>query len=377
MGADGLDGLWVRASEEHRARPPLAGRVIVTLARMVDERPVPVLRTVVDAAVVGTGRPVHLPFQQIRASRGQRYRVTLAHAGSDDRGVLRLQARRSDAHPGARFFVNGVEQWGDLLFETSAGRATLPYWKHEVLAPWPSWVQSWWTVGGVLLLVNLLLARACAIAVSRRVRVSDDRGPVARHRGTVAYRTALLGVAAIVSVGLGVLLQPAAPHRIIRLTDHMADAHIETTASSLHDGIAVQPVVMLGRAYVSIVALPTSRLVWTLDVPKGALLLGHAAMRPDVWLEPSDGANLTVSVVTAGGTKVEVARYTLVPYLLAEHRALHPLRVSLDPWAGQTVALVFETDPERWGNAVHDVPLWVVPRIEWPRGAAWGEARIR
>jgi hypothetical protein len=53
------------------------------------------------------------------------------------------------------------------------------------------------------------------------------------------------------------------------------------------------------------------------------------------------------------------------------------MRVSLDPWAGRTVTLAFETDPERWGNAVNDVPLWLEPRIEWPRGPAWGEARIR
>ncbi len=376
MGADGLDGLWVRAASEHRGRPPLRGQVIVTLARVIDGQPIPVLRSDVEAARLGTGRPVHLPFRQIRASRGQRFRVTLAHTGSDDRGVLYLQARRSDAHPDARFFVDGVEQWGDLLFETSAGRATLPYWKHEVLAPWPSWMQSWATVGAVLLLVNLLLARACAVAARRGVAAHDAVRPSTDDRSGVARRTAFLAVGALVAVGLATLLRPIPSHRVIRLTHHMADARLETTWPSLHAGLAVQPVVVFARLHESIVALPTSRMSWTLDVPKGALLLGHVAMRPDVWHVPSDGANLTVSVVPDGGDEVEVARYTLVPYLVEEHRALHPLRVSLDPWAGQTVTLVFETDPERWGNAVNDVPLWVDPRIEWPRGAAWGEARI-
>ena len=145
----------------------------------------------------------------------------------------------------------------------------------------------------------------------------------------------------------------------------------------MHEGIAIEPVAILGRVYVSVVALPTSRLEWTLDVPKGALLLGDVAMRPDVWLAEGDGANLIVSVAPEDGEAVEVARYTLFPYVVGSHRALHQLRVSLEPWAGQTVRLVFETDPERWGNAVNDVPLWVDPRIEWPRGAAWGDARIR
>lgn len=377
MGADGFDGLWVRASPEHREGSPLSGQVVVSLARLEGDRPVPLLRTVVDAAAIGTGRPVHLPFQQMRASRGTRYRVTLAHTASDDRGVLHLLARRSDAHPNGRFFVDGVEQWGDLLFETSSARATLPYWKHEVLAPWPAWVQSWWAVGGALLLVNILLARACAVAAWVGAREDSEPSHNRAHGAGAPRRAALFAVTAIATCGVAALLRPPAPHRIIRLTEHLSDARIETTRPSVHEGFTVEPVAIFGRVHVSVVALPTSRLEWSLDVPKGALLLGDVAMRPDVWFKESDGSNLIVSVVPEDGEAVEVARYTLVPYMMDSHRGLHQLRVSLDPWAGQTVRLVFETDPERWGNAVHDVPLWVNLRIEWPRGAAWGDARIR
>lgn len=377
MGADGFDGVWVRAAPSHAGGRPLAGQVLITLAHVVDGRPSPVERQVMDAAALGTGRPVHLRFAPIRSSRGERFRLALTHAASDDAGVLHVLARRSDAHPHARFLVDGREQWGDLLFETSARRATLPYWKHEVLGAWPAWMQSWWTIALVILGFNLLLVRACAMAVTPMTAEDAGSNLTDGQGSSAARRLAMLAASLVVAIGLVVVVLPAEPLRVIRLTQHMSDAEIRVSGDSLHDSVAVQPEVILARAYPSIVALPTSRLAWAVDVPKGALLVGHAAMRPEVWTKEGDGANLVVSIVDASGTRTEVARYTLVPFIVDSHRNLHPLRVSLDPWAGQTVTLVLETDPERWGNAVNDVPLWVDPRIEWPRGAAWGEARIR
>lgn len=372
MGADGLDGLWVRPGPPAGA---VTGQVVLTLAELGRDGAVTVLRQVFDARVLDTPRPVRLAFPEIRASRGRLFRFTLMHAGHGGDTALRLRARRADALPGARFVVDGEERWGDLQFETSTRRATLPYWKHEVLGAWPAWVQSWWTVVGVLALFNVLLAAACA-AAARAGAASTQ--VVATHPvpGGAPRRAAVLATLAVVAGGLGVAMVPRPSHRVIRLIDHMADARIATTTPLLHEGVEVQRVGIAGRAYQVIVALPTSRLAWTVDVPKGALLLGDAAMRPDVWPKESDGANLTVSVETVESRTV-VARFTLVPYIDGNHRQRHPMRVSLDPWAGQTVTLVFETDPERWGNAVNDVPIWVDPRIEWPRGPAWGEARIR
>lgn len=372
MGADGLDGLWVRPVPIERA---LTGQVVLTLAELGRAGAAPVLRQVFDARVLDTSRPVRLAFPEIRASRGRLFRFTLMHAGRGGDTAVRLRARRTDALPGARFVVDGVERWGDLQFETSARRATLPYWKHEILAAWPAWAQSWWTVVGVLALYNVVLATACAVAARAGAAPTRVEAPYTVSRGA-PRRAAWLATFGVAVSGLAVVMMPTPSHRVIRLIDHLTDARIETTAPGLHDGVEVQAVGILGRAYEAIVALPTSRLAWTVDVPKGALLLGDAAMRPDVWTREGDGANLTVTVDTPE-TRTVVARFTLVPYIDWNHRQRHPLRVSLDPWAGQTVSLVFETDPERWGNAVNDVPLWVDPRIEWPRGAAWGVARVR
>lgn len=376
MAADGFDGLWVRAAPRQRRDAAATGEVVVTLAHVSGGVTGPLLwRQVVDAASIDTGRPVHLSFPQIRASRGVTYRVGLRHVVNSGDNPLRLLARRTDEHRNARFDVDGTEQWGDLMFEASSRRATLPYWKHEVLRPWPTWMQSWWTIGSVLLLFNLLLARACHAAVAPRPPGAPFVTSSAAAPG-MAGRAALLTIGLVVTAGLAVALWPVPTVRVIQLEQHLPDAVIETTWPSMHAAVEAQPVAINGVALDAIVALPTTRMAWTLDVPGGALLLGGAAMRQDVWDKESDGANLKVTVVDRNGTPHEVAKYTLVPYLVEEHRKVHPLRVSLDPWAGQTITVVFESDPERWGNAVNDVPLWVDPRIEWPRGTAWGETRV-
>jgi hypothetical protein len=373
MGADGLDGIWVRPRPSSR---PLTGQVVLTLGEVGRDGAAPLLRQARDARAFDTSRPVRLDVPEIRDARGRRFRMGLMHVGHEGDAVLRLHARRGDALPGAGFTVDGVEQWGDLLFETSARRATLPYWKHEVLGAWPAWGQSWWFIVGVLVAGNVLLARACAVVATRAATSVTEVGAAPGTPPGAPRRAAMLAGLVVAAGGLAVVMMPTPTHRVIRLIDSLGHARIETSARGLHEGIDVQAVGILGRAYQAIVALPPSRLAWTVEVPKGALLLGDAAMRPDVWDKEGDGANLTVSVESAAA-RTEVARFTLAPYLYWHHRDRHPMRVSLDPWAGQTITLVFETDPERWGNAVNDVPLWVNPRIEWPHGPAWGEARLR
>jgi len=190
-----------------------------------------------------------------------------------------------------------------------------------------------------------------------------------------ARRAALLAAVAVVLAGNVVALWPTPAGRSITLIDQLADATIESSWPSIRQGIAVQLVTIHAPVFRAMVALPVSRVAWTVDVPRGAFLRGGAAMRADVWRAPSDGANLSVYVEAATGRTL-VAQYTLAPYLYEHHRNLFPLEVPLEPWAGQAVTLAFETDPERWGNFVNDVPVWVEPRIEWPRGTAWGEARV-
>ncbi len=375
MGADGFDGVWVRLArgDQDVARD---ARLLVTLSRLDNGRPVPLERRVVELAAVRQGA-WHVPFEEVRHSRGVTFVVGLQHVSSADGAPVALAARPDRPARAGRFHVDGVEQWGTLVFEATARRATLPYWKHEILAAWPAWAQSWGTIAGAWLLGNVLLAVACFRATAPRHRAPTTRPSLSASGDSgAARRTALLATILIVTGGVVVAAWPQSRFHVIHLAEHLADAGIETPAP-LHEAIAVQRLGYQGRMLQSIVALPPARLAWTVQVPTGALLVGHAAMRPDVWAKESDGVNMRVCVVADGdGGATEVARFTLLPFKIGAHRAFHPFRVSLDPWAGRQVTLVFETDPERWGNAVNDVPVWVEPRVVWPRGPQWGTGGI-
>jgi hypothetical protein len=169
--------------------------------------------------------------------------------------------------------------------------------------------------------------------------------------------------------------RPTGRYRSIDLIDALPDARVDTTWPSLHAAISPELVVFFGRIHRSIVAMPTSTIRWEVDVPRGAVLRFGAAMRPDMWTRESDGIQMRVRV-EHGGTSTQVAELTLVPMLVEVHKRLHQGEVGLNPWAGQRVTLAFESTPERFGNAVNDVPVWVSPRIEWPRDPAAGDARV-
>jgi hypothetical protein len=370
MGADGLAGVRMQPVGAGVNDGGLTGTVVLTLADITTGVPVPVARRAVPVAEVVADQAFQFRIPEVRDSRNRRFALRVQHVGAADDRPLRLRARRDDAHPHGRFVVDSQERWGALVFDTVSRRATLPFWKHEVLRPWPSWVRSWWTIAAALLLFNAALAWASAVAVGFGVPPAgptvEQPEPAAEPASGRPRRVALLATCGLVLAGTVIVLLPQPEHQELRLIDHLGDADIRSSWPTLREGVAVQAVALFGPVHRALVALPTSALSWTVDVPPGAHLRGGVAMRPDVWTAPSDGANLEVFVEDQA-QRTMVARFTLVPYLFEEHRRLFPLDVPLEPWAGRRVTLTLATDPERWGNAVNDVPLWVEPRLEWPR----------
>jgi hypothetical protein len=314
----------------------------------------------------------------VTRSRGRLYAVDVRHVRAGEGPAIDLQATRGDALRGGQLFADATEQWGDLVFETSSRRATLPYWLHEVLRPWPSWMHAWPPVVLGVLTFNVVLAWACAHAVGLTgramgmpVRVAHDL-PAA---SAAARRLAITAVLGVTLAGVGLAARPTSRYRSLDLIAALPEARIETSWPSLHAGVSPQTVLILGRIHNAVVALPTSTIRWTVDVPRGAVLRYGAAMRPDMWERRSDGIQMRVRIEHASGVDT-VAEYTLVPMLVPLHKRLHPGEVGLQRWAGQRITIVFETTPERWGNAVNDVPVWTDPRIEWPRNPAAGAARV-
>lgn len=372
MGADGLDGVWLRPIVTDGSPH---GELLVDLSAIHDNVPIRVERVVLAAAdVVRAGR-LNVPFRIVRASRGHSYQVDVRHVRIGDGPAIELHATREDALPAGRLFVDGREQWGDLVFETSSRRATLPYWIHEVLRPWPAWVSSWPAVVIGLLGFNLVLAWACARAVGLG-RPEDESEPSRIGASDLTVTPAAVAAVTMIAViGTAVAGRPVGRYRSLDLITALPDAHIETTWPALHDGVSTETVVFAGRVHRAVVAMPTSSISWTIDVPRGAVLRLGAAMRADVWEKQSDGIQMIVAVDDDGGRTV-AADLTLFPMGVLAHRALMPVEVSLHRWAGQRVTIVLRSTPERWGNAVNDVPVWTEPRIEWPRDPAAGSATI-
>ena len=374
MGADGLDGVWLQP----RAGPRMPeGELVVDLVQLHGETRTRIERVVLAAADVHGHDSIRVPFTPVRRSRGQVFEIDMRHVRAGQGPAIEFHATRDDVVRRARLFADGVEQWGDLVFETSARRATLPYWLAEILRPWPAWVRAWPTVVTVVLFFNVLLAWACALAVGATGSIVEHRTDTAPAlpSGMVVAQGAMTVICVLVIAGIVVTLWPTPAQRTIDLIAALPAAHLESTWDSLHAGISAEPVVFQGKVHRSIVAMPTSRMTWTVDVPKGAVLHVGAAMRPDMWERESDGVQMRVAVESAAGRTVG-AELTLFPMGVPDHRKLFPVTVPIHPWAGQRVRLILETTPERWGNAVNDVPVWVEPRIEWPRTPSVGEARI-
>jgi hypothetical protein len=370
MGADGLEGVWLRPLTNGR---PAVGDLIVDLSQVQGLARVRLERVAVPAADIVSGGNLYVPFRQIRSSRGQAYELNIRHVHASNGPALEFLVAREDGLAAGRLFADGVEQWGDLVFEINAGRSTLPYWLHEVLRPWPAWVRSGVVIGLVLLLFNLLLVWSCAAATgalvgSRRAvagasaaRSEMNQSDADRPSREGLVRLTRLAATVIALGGIVTCVLPAPSVREVDLLRHVPDARFETVWP-LHAGIALEPAIFFQRVYRGLVMMPPATVTWTIDVPPDAVFTTRAGGRADLWLAQSDGFSMFVEVIDAGRV-TPIARLGLFPLGVPAHRNLHPVAVSLAPWRGRRVNLRLRVDPGDAANAVNDVPVWVEPRI--------------
>lgn len=380
MGADGLDGVWLHADHDGR---PLLGELVVDLSERGGSGAVRLERVAVPAADVAASRAFRVPFREQRRSRGGTYELRLRHVRFEPGPALALAITRENLLETGRLFADGRERWGDLVFETSARRATLPCWRHEVFRAWPSWVWSWPSIVLCVAVFNVVLAWACGRATGLIETPEEEATERAAPVGDVpsappevaARRLAYTAVSVVSVFGVLLALWPTPRDRTLDLIEALPDARIDTTWESVHGGVAFRVTTFFEVRRRSIHTLPTTRLAWTLDVPRDAVFRAGASMRPDLYAATSDGIQMGVTVID-GETRTPLTLLTLFPMIVAEHRRLVPLDLSLHPWAGRRITLELEATPERAGNAVNDVPVWTEPRITWPRRLSAGEARI-
>jgi hypothetical protein len=149
----------------------------------------------------------------------------------------------------------------------------------------------------------------------------------------------------------------------IDLVAMFPDAEKRTTMPSLHDAFAVETVTIDGVTRRSILALPSSRIIWTIDVPQGAVLKTSFAIRPDAWPWPGDGAVFRVGISDKKEFH-DFVRQWVNPYGHPKHQHWFDASVDLTPYAGKRVEVIFNTEPGPSNNAVYDAAVWGDPKIE-------------
>jgi hypothetical protein len=186
MGASGFSGVTIHASPY---RDAVTGEVELTV-REVDRadqvphaadlaRQPPIARHVVPASeVIGAGG-FEWEIPPIESSEGRHYALTVRLPDTPPGQGLALWATRGQSLRGGVLTVGGAEQWGDVVFEAHATRATLLARVEHLLRDQPAWLRSRWTLGGLLLVYNWLLAffswyMVCAAGADMRGAAPDS-----------------------------------------------------------------------------------------------------------------------------------------------------------------------------------------------------------
>jgi len=149
----------------------------------------------------------------------------------------------------------------------------------------------------------------------------------------------------------------------IDLIDRLGDAH-KTPGPSV---FFVEDVDLGGERHraIAIAPVPGSRVAWRLTIPRGAWLWVSIGMQTEAWTNEGDGVQFAASV-SDGGTLKPLFEQYLHPYALPGDRKWFPIRVSLSPYEGREVEIVFSTSASANGGGEdqrHDLPLWGVPEI--------------
>jgi hypothetical protein len=183
---------------------------------------------------------------------------------------------------------------------------------------------------------------------------------------TTTPRTLVVILVVITALAGGLWLwrsnQAAVEPGAIDLIDRFPEAEKRTTMSSLQDAYSIQTVTINGDRKRAIFAHPFSRIIWTLEVPEGAVLRAAAALRPDSWNNPGDGAIFRIGV-SDGPVYTGLYRQVIRPQDEPGDRRWFPVEVDLSAYAGKQVKIIFNTEPGEYGNAVSDACVWGDPRI--------------
>ena len=357
LEADGFDSVTIHAA---RAGERVAPTIFFKLFEVLpDESGQPGLERLIFRAprhgidVVARGL-FTVRFPQIEQSAGRLYRFEVTVPNANPGGGIVLQATRDNVYRAGAFIIDGREQWGDLMFSTSAGHATaFARLRRQFGSSFFNWV-----------LFAVLALQTAALATLAYYLMFAPRPPAERTAlvPVVTWRPVrVYAVVALVAMA-GAVATLVSRARSIDLVEMFPDAEKRTSLVRLHQAFDVLDVTIGGDTKRSIFAHPSSRIIWRIEVPPNATLITAAALRPDAWTKSSDGVIFMVGL-SDGVRYAERFRKSIAPYPFAADRRWVPISVDLSPYAGQQVEVIFNTNPGEFGNTANDAAVWGAPRI--------------
>ena len=136
------------------------------------------------------------------------------------------------------------------------------------------------------------------------------------------------------------------------------------SSSDKDPAFSVKDVTINGETHPAIFAPPHSRITWVVTVPRRGTLKTWFAMRPDAWEAPSDGTQFRIGTSDKRSYE-EYMREYINPHDKNADRRWFSTTVDLSAFEGQTIELIFNTDPgpPGGGNFQSDLAVWGEPRI--------------
>jgi hypothetical protein len=183
----------------------------------------------------------------------------------------------------------------------------------------------------------------------------------------------LLAVAVVVGVFTSwLILRPPPPRvAVLALADELPRARDARPSAG---AFRVVDAAIGGIARRSILVTQTSRLVFSVSVPEGAALRVSLALAEEAWTVEGDGVLFRVLVGSPERGQIEVLHHVADPFSAPADRGWHDAEVDLSAYAGETIALFFNTNASLPGrdDARGDLALWGDPRIVAPEKSTSG-----
>ncbi len=145
-------------------------------------------------------------------------------------------------------------------------------------------------------------------------------------------------------------------------------AQFESAKKQPDAGIfTVEDVELKGEKKRAIAVAPTSgtRLTWNVTVPDDGWLWVSMGLKPEAWEKPGDGVKFHVGV-SDGRAYEQLFTQHVDPYGTPSDRRWIPVKIDLSAYAGESVALIFNTnssEPGKGDNQDNDLAVWGAPEI--------------